>query len=56
MIFEHPGQTISAALVKTDVLTKIRAEQERVVQELEVKNTTRNRSRAIGRCGALFVL
>jgi len=35
MIAEHPGQTIPAALVQTDALAKLRAEQERIVQELE---------------------
>jgi type IV secretory pathway VirD2 relaxase len=35
IISEHPGQTIPAALVKTDALAKLRADQERIVQELE---------------------
>ncbi len=35
MIAEHPGQTIPNALVQTDALAKLRAEQQRVVQELE---------------------
>ncbi|OPH81343.1 relaxase/mobilization nuclease domain-containing protein [Nitrobacter vulgaris] len=35
MIAEHPGQTIPAALVQTDALAKLRAEQERIAQELE---------------------
>jgi type IV secretory pathway VirD2 relaxase len=35
MITEHPGQTIPAALVKMEALAKLRAEQERIVQELE---------------------
>ncbi|WP_089172939.1 relaxase/mobilization nuclease domain-containing protein [Bosea sp. AS-1] len=35
MIAEHPGQTIPNALVQTDALAKLRAEQERIVQELE---------------------
>jgi type IV secretory pathway VirD2 relaxase len=35
MIAEHPGQTIRTALVQTDALARIRAEQERIVQELE---------------------
>jgi type IV secretory pathway VirD2 relaxase len=35
MIAEHPGQTILNALVQTDALAKLRAEQERIVQELE---------------------
>lgn len=35
MIAEHPGQTIPTALVQTDALAKLRAEQERIVQELE---------------------
>jgi type IV secretory pathway VirD2 relaxase len=35
MIAEHPGQTIPNALVRTDALAKLRAEQERIVQELE---------------------
>jgi hypothetical protein len=35
MIAEHPGRTIPNALVQTDALAKLRAEQERIVQELE---------------------
>jgi type IV secretory pathway VirD2 relaxase len=35
MIAEHPGQTIPTALVRMDVLPKLRAEQERIVEELE---------------------
>jgi hypothetical protein len=35
MIAEHPGETIPAALVQTDALAKLRAEQERIVQEFE---------------------
>jgi type IV secretory pathway VirD2 relaxase len=35
IIAEHPGQTIPNALVQTDALAKLRAEQERIVQELE---------------------
>lgn len=35
MIAEHPGQTIPNGLVQTDALAKLRAEQERIVQELE---------------------
>lgn len=35
MIVEHPGQTIPNALVQTDALAKLRAEQERIVQEPE---------------------
>lgn len=35
MIAEHPGQAIPNALVQTDALAKLRAEQERIVQELE---------------------
>lgn len=35
MISEHPDQTIPAALVKTDALARIRAEQERIVKELK---------------------
>jgi type IV secretory pathway VirD2 relaxase len=35
MIAEHPGQTIPSALVQTDALARLRAEQERIVQELE---------------------
>lgn len=35
MIADHPGQTIPAALVQTDALAKLRAEQERIVKELE---------------------
>lgn len=35
MIAEHPGQPIPNALVQTDALAKLRAEQERIVQELE---------------------
>lgn len=35
MIAQHPGQTIPNALVPTDALAKLRAEQERIVQELE---------------------
>ncbi|CAH1696133.1 conserved hypothetical protein [Hyphomicrobiales bacterium] len=35
MIAEHPGQTIPNALVQTDALAKLRAEQERIVRELE---------------------
>jgi len=35
MIAEHPGQTIPNAMVQTDALAKLRAEQERIVQELE---------------------
>ncbi|MDQ0333506.1 type IV secretory pathway VirD2 relaxase [Mesorhizobium sp. YL-MeA3-2017] len=35
MIAEHPGQSIPNALIQTDALAKLRAEQERIVQELE---------------------
>ncbi|MFC3207596.1 relaxase/mobilization nuclease domain-containing protein [Aquamicrobium soli] len=35
MIAEHPGQSIPNALIQTDALEKLRAEQERIVQELE---------------------
>ncbi len=35
MIAEHPGQIIPNALVQTDALAKLRAEQERIVLELE---------------------
>ena len=38
-----PGQTIPTALVQTDALAKLRAEQERIVQELEaVKGDTQS--------------
>jgi hypothetical protein len=35
MIAEHPGRAIPNALVQTGALAKLRAEQERIVQELE---------------------
>ncbi len=34
-IADHPGQTFPNVLVQTDALAKLRAEQERIVQELE---------------------
>ncbi|MEP9370159.1 relaxase/mobilization nuclease domain-containing protein [Xanthobacter sp. VNH20] len=34
-IAEHPGQPIPAALVQTDALAKLRAEQEQVIREIE---------------------
>ncbi|MEH6953059.1 relaxase/mobilization nuclease domain-containing protein (plasmid) [Nitrobacter sp. NHB1] len=44
MIAEHPGQTNPNALVQTDPLAKLRAEQERIVQELE---TTKGETQSI---------
>jgi len=35
MIADHPGQTIPNTLIQTNALARLRAEQERIVQELE---------------------
>lgn len=35
MIADHPGQAIPAALVQTDALAKLRAEQEQIIREIE---------------------
>lgn len=37
MISEHPGQPLPAALVQRNALAKIRAEQEKIVRELDVE-------------------
>jgi len=34
-ISQHPGQPLPTALVQTDALAKLRAEQEKIIRELE---------------------